>query len=176
MRYVRIAVLRRMRHAARWEQKENIARKGAGCPAESRWSVEQRKLIGVAAAQRQAAVRSGIDAADERGVPKHERLERLVPAAGEAILAPDLVEASRIATIAAHEVPTRDPQPTRDPDVDGVVCGERPRRAEAGGGRGGRHGRRTRRLTLQGQTPLIAENQSEVMAAGAYAERLARCP
>lgn len=54
-----------------------------------------------------------------------EYRQRLGPAAWEAFLFPDLVKPAGVASIPCQEVLAADPQPARDPDVDGIGLGQR---------------------------------------------------
>ena len=72
-----------------------------------------------------ALMRARIDADVEAREAVAEFLQRSGPTAGEARLFPDFVEPARIAGIAADEVGRSNAQPSRDPDVDGVLLGQR---------------------------------------------------
>ena len=66
-----------------------------------------------------------VDAVDEARIALGEQGQGLVPAAGKALLLPDLVEPARVAAVAGQQVLAPDAQPARDPDVDGVGLGKR---------------------------------------------------
>lgn len=90
-------------------------------------------------------MRAWIDAHVETREAVAEFLQRSGTTAGEARLFPDFVEPARIAGTAADEVGRSNAQP-RDPDVDGVLLGQRTAgdgRRRRGDERGG-HGRTLR--------------------------------
>ncbi len=105
-------------------------------------------------------MRAVVDAVDEARIALAEKLQRLVPAAGKALLFPDLIEPARIAPVADEEVFAPDAEPARDPDIDGVGL------REPALGRGWNRGRRDdASLTDEQHAPLCAHEDSKVMAA-----------
>ncbi len=70
-------------------------------------------------------VGAGVDAGFEARKAALELLKRALAAAGKTRLFPNLVKAAWITGIAPLEVHRADPKPTRDPDVDGIVLGQR---------------------------------------------------
>ena len=111
-------------------------------------------------AARDAPMWPAIDAVEQGGMPLAEKVERLVAAAGEPLLFPDLVESARVARIAGDQVLAPDPEPARDPDVDGVSLAEPP--WCSGGGSWRCRGNAI--LTAKQHCPLCADKRSEVMA------------
>ena len=61
-----------------------------------------------------------VDAVGKPRMPLVKHGQGLGPAARKALLLPDLVEPARVAAIAEKQVLAADPQPARNPDVDGV--------------------------------------------------------
>ena len=90
---------------------------------------EEGKLIGMRFTW-DAPMRTIVHAVNKRGVAHRKQLERLLAGASEAHFLPDLVKAARIAPVAAHEVATANPEPARDPDIDGVRFAQRPGRRQ----------------------------------------------
>ena len=108
-----------------------------------------------------ASVRPAIDAVEQGGMPLAEKLECLVAAAGEPLLFPNLIEPAWVAGVAGDQVLAPDPEPPRDPDVDGVSLAEPP------WCRGGGSKRCWHNATLTGiqHSSLCADKRSKVMAA-----------
>lgn len=73
---------------------------------------------------RNPPVQAEIDAIEEPRIPLTEELQRLLARAGKALLLPDLVEPAGIALIALAEVLAPYPEPSRNPDVDGIGAGK----------------------------------------------------
>src|SRR5690606_18996043 len=71
-----------------------------------------------------APVRARIDPASELWVELGKPCQRLLPAAGEALALPDLIQSARIAAVAVEQVLASDAQPAGEPDVDGVGLGQ----------------------------------------------------
>ena len=70
-------------------------------------------------------MRAGVDANVEARKTAAKYVKRPIPAAGKAHLFPDFIEPARIAGIAALKIDGADTQPARDPDIDGIVLGQR---------------------------------------------------
>lgn len=86
--------------------------------------LEKSELVGVDGAGN-APMRAGIDAILEAWKSSLEKLHRLIPAAGESVFLPDLVEPPRVAAVTLDQVPPPYLEPACDPDVDGVRLGQR---------------------------------------------------
>jgi len=64
-------------------------------------------------------------ALDEARVAGAKDCRRLLARSGEPLAPPDLVETAGVASVAADQIPSRHPQPPRDPNIDGIGLRQR---------------------------------------------------
>lgn len=89
-----------------------------------RSALEKWELIGVSAA-RKFCVPARVYAVDQRWKPLFELGECFRARADELFLAPDFVEAARVAPIAADEIGLSNAKEARNPNLDSVALCER---------------------------------------------------
>lgn len=129
---------------------------------------------------RNAAVRATIDAIQQGWIANRKEGKGLLPRPCKPALLPDLVDAARVAAVAANEVYTADTEPAGDPYVDGVDLGQPARYGTAEGRALFRHGTQHGKLIgdcgaaldAPRERRLIARNISNLMAARGPTEAL----
>jgi len=105
-------------------------------------------------------MRAEIDPIPQAGKAGPEFSQGPVPAADKTLLFPDLIEPARVAAVAQHDVFAAYSEPAGDPDVDGILFGERAARA------GCRLAiAQIALLTVKQHPPLIGDEKSKLMAA-----------
>jgi hypothetical protein len=75
--------------------------------------------------ERDAPVRAGVDAGFETGESSPEFFECAGAAARKTRFFPYFVKTARVTGVAALQVDRTDTQPARDPNIDGVILGQR---------------------------------------------------